>query len=118
MGPTLAHSENPSVGLEPAGADLDAINRRTWKTRNVLRRYRRLEGYIDPGERAAIESLAVECRDKPILDIGVGCGRTTPLLRAISSDYVGVDYTRELLEVAAQKHPRVRYQFMDARDMR
>lgn len=98
--------------------NLDAINRRTWKTRTVLRQYRNLEGYVDPGERAATEYLAAECHDKPILDIGVGCGRTTSLLRLISSDYVGVDYTRELLDVAAQKNPRVKYQFMDARDMR
>jgi ubiquinone/menaquinone biosynthesis C-methylase UbiE len=98
-------------------ADLDAINRRTWKTRNVFQQYRCLEGYVDPGEQAATEYLADECRGTAVLDIGVGCGRTTPLLRTISSDYIGVDYTRELLEVAAQKHPLVRYQFMDARDM-
>ncbi len=98
--------------------DLDAINRRTWKTRTVLRQYRNLEGYIDPGERAATEYLAAECRGKPILDIGVGCGRTTSLLLPISSNYIGVDYTPELLEVAARKNPQVRYQFMDARDLR
>ena len=97
--------------------NLDAINRQTWKTRTVLRQYRNLEGYVDPGERAATEYLAAECHDKPILDIGVGCGRTTSLLQAISSDYVGVDYTRELLDVAVEKNPRVRYQYMDARDM-
>lgn len=98
-------------------ADLDSINRRTWKSRNVLRQYRNLAGYVDPGERAATEYLAAECRDKPILDIGVGCGRTTSLLWPISSDYVGVDYTRELLGVAMQKNPHVRYRYMDARDM-
>jgi SAM-dependent methyltransferase len=98
--------------------DLDAINRRTWKTRNVLRQYRNLEGYVDAGECVATEYITAECRGKPILDIGVGCGRTTSLLRAISADYIGVDYTRELLEVAARKNPQVRYEFMDARDMR
>jgi SAM-dependent methyltransferase len=100
-----------------ANTDIDAINRRTWKTRHVFQQYRDLEGYVDPGERSATEWLASECRGRPILDIGVGCGRTTPILRAISADYTGVDYTPELLEVAARKHPDVRFLHMDARSM-
>ncbi len=98
-------------------AELDQINRRTWRTRNVLDQYRDLEGYIDPGERAATDWLRDECRGRPILDIGVGCGRTVPLLRAISEDYIGADYTQELLDVAIRKHPQVRFLNVDARDM-
>ncbi len=97
--------------------ELDGINRRTWKTRNVLDQYRDLEGFIDPGERAATNWLREECRGRPILDIGVGCGRTVPLLRAVSEDYIGADYTQELLDVAIQKHPNVRFVNVDARDM-
>jgi len=97
--------------------NLDAINRPTWRSRNVLNKYRYLAGYVDPGERAATEYLCAECRDKPILDIGVGAGRTTSLLQRISSDYIGVDYTRELLDIAVQKNPRVKYRLMDARDL-
>src|SRR5690348_6883564 len=97
--------------------NLDAINRPTWRGRNVINKYRYLAGYVDPGERAATEYLSKECRDKPILDIGVGAGRTTSLLLPISSDYIGIDYTPELLDIAVQKNPRVKYRFMDARDM-
>ena len=97
--------------------DIDQINRRTWKTGQVFHQYRNLEGYVDPGERAATQWLAQECSGKPVLDMGVGCGRTTPLLRAISPDYVGLDYTQELLTVAQRKYPEVAFRHMDARDL-
>lgn len=53
----------------------------------------------------------------PILDIGVGGGRTAPLLVQISTDYIGIDYTPELVEVAASRYPQLRFQCLDARDL-
>ena len=73
-------------------ADLDTINRNTWKLPGTVRVYEHLEGWTDPGERAALEHVADGARGAPILDIGVGAGRTIPLLRAMSPDYVGIDY--------------------------
>ena len=64
-----------------------------------------------------IERVAQEARDQPILDIGVGGGRTVPLLRALSSDYVGVDYLDEVVALARSRHPGVRIDRADARDL-
>jgi SAM-dependent methyltransferase len=110
-----------SLAAEPssqaAPLDLDGINRGAWKRPDTVRQYQRLEGWTDPGERAAVEHVAAEARGRPILDIGVGGGRTTPLLRAISDDYVGVDYTAEMCEACRARHPGVRIEHMDARDL-
>ncbi|MES2786184.1 MAG: class I SAM-dependent methyltransferase [Pseudomonadota bacterium] len=98
-------------------ADLDAINRRAWRDPATVRMYQHLEGWTDPGEQVAVESVAAEMRSLPILDIGVGAGRTTGLLRAISCDYVGIDYTPEMVEACRVRHPGARVEHMDARDL-
>lgn len=98
-------------------AELDAVNRRTWRLPQTVTLYKRMQGWTDPGEKAAVEYVAAEVRARPILDIGVGAGRTTPLLRAISQDYVGIDYTAEMVEACRARHPGVRVEHMDARDL-
>jgi ubiquinone/menaquinone biosynthesis C-methylase UbiE len=47
----------------------------------------------------------------------VGGGRTTPLLQAISSDYVGIDYTEAMVQACRRQHPDMRIEHMDARDL-
>lgn len=97
--------------------DLDGINRRTWQSPATIRAYERLEGWTDPGEKAAVEYVAPEVRSRPILDIGVGAGRTTALLQTISQQYTGIDYTQEMVEVCRARHPGARILHMDARDL-
>jgi SAM-dependent methyltransferase len=97
--------------------DPDRVNRRTWQRRGTVATYRNLHGWTDPGEQAAIGSVAARVRGEPILDIGVGAGRTTDLLRPISPLYVGIDYTPEMVTACRIEHPGVRFQQMDARDM-
>lgn len=97
--------------------DLDAVNRGTWKLPGTVRVYRQLQGWTDPGEQAAVDFVSAGARGRPILDIGVGAGRTTPLLRAISPDYIGVDYTPEMVQACRERHPGARIEHMDARDL-
>jgi ubiquinone/menaquinone biosynthesis C-methylase UbiE len=100
-----------------SAADLDAINRGTWRLPSTVRLYEKLEGWTDPGEQAAVEHVAARVRSRPILDIGVGAGRTTAILKKISDDYVGIDYTREMVDACRAKHPGARIEHMDARDL-
>jgi SAM-dependent methyltransferase len=100
-----------------ARADLDAINRPTWARRDTVRVYERLQGFTDPGEQAALEYVTPRVRGRAILDIGVGAGRTTELLLPVSRDYVGIDYTQEMVQACRRRHPGVRIEQMDARDL-
>ena len=101
----------------PTAPDMDAINRQAWQLPDTVRIYQRLQGWTDPGERVAIHYVAGEARSRPLLDIGVGGGRTTPLLQAISSDYVGIDYTEAMVQACRRQHPDMRIEHMDARDL-
>jgi ubiquinone/menaquinone biosynthesis C-methylase UbiE len=58
-----------------AVAELDR-NQSTWSKASSQRDLDRVARFTDPGERAALDLVRAEIRGKPILDIGVGTGRT------------------------------------------
>lgn len=76
-----------------------------------------LEGFTDEGERAAYRRVRDDTLGAPILDLGVGGGRTVALLRALSADYVAIDYTPVLVETARRRFPDADIRVGDARDL-
>lgn len=96
---------------------MEDINRRTWRSREALRWFRSLEGFIDPGEQACFERLSQSMRGAHILDLGVGCGRTTAQYLGLSPHYVGIDYTPEMVAACRAKHPEAEILAGDARDL-
>jgi SAM-dependent methyltransferase len=96
---------------------MEAINRRTWRSAEALRWYARIDGYLDAGERACLESLRAQAREQPILDLGVGGGRTTALLLPLTGHYVGLDHTPQMLELCRRRFPGAQLQEGDARDL-
>lgn len=73
--------------------------------------------YVDPGEKILYDSIAEEAAGKPILDIGVGGGRTVGPLTAISSDYTAVDYAPEMVTAFRQRFPGLRIEHANAADL-
>lgn len=98
-------------------ADLDKINKRTYVERQAVRVYGRAQGWVDEGERRAVERVSDKLRERRILDIGIGGGRTTGLLQPISTDYVGIDYAPTQIDTARHHHPGVDLRVMDAREL-
>ncbi|WP_426572116.1 class I SAM-dependent methyltransferase [Aquihabitans sp. McL0605] len=95
----------------------ERINRSAWTSRTTLRQFARSEGWSDPGEREAIESVKARAAGGAILDIGVGAGRTVPLLREISDDYRAIDFLAPMVEECAKRFPDVDVAVGDARDL-
>jgi ubiquinone/menaquinone biosynthesis C-methylase UbiE len=96
---------------------LDRVNRRTYRRRGVLRQFATAGDWLEPGERVAIELVAEASRGHPILDIGVGGGRTAPLLLPISTDYHGIDFVPEMITNARCRFPSLEFREMDAREL-
>ncbi len=96
---------------------MESINRQTWRNPWALRDYRRSNGYLNEGERAAFAIGIPQTGRGRVLDIGVGGGRTARLLRDAASDYIGVDYTPQMVELCRKNHPDLRFEHMDARDL-
>src|ERR1700722_4670516 len=103
--------------LSYPSSDLGLINRKAFQRRGVLRHFRLASGWLEPGERIAGLSGADMIRGAPILDIGVGGGRTAPLMREISPDYRGIDFAPAMVMVARQRFPEFDFREMDARCM-
>ena len=61
------------------------------------------EKYVPPGMR--------------ILDLGVGCGRTSQALASGAATYVGIDYSPEMIEVCRKRYPSLDFHLADAADL-
>jgi SAM-dependent methyltransferase len=95
---------------------IDRINMRTMTNATVVAQYAR-PSELSAAEQATLARVAPLARDRPILDIGVGGGRTVEALRAISADYLGIDYSQDMVDACRQRFPGVRFELADARSM-
>jgi SAM-dependent methyltransferase len=94
----------------------------TMDIRDVWRRADIVDYYattneLATGERTLFERFRGDIADKAVLDIGIGTGRTTPYLMARAADYIGVDYSPEMIARAKRLHPGANLLECDARDL-
>ena len=92
-------------------------NQATWSKASSRRALDSVVRFTDPGERAALDLIREEIRKKPILDVGVGTGRTIPLLSPLTADYRALDYLPAMVEASRRRYPGVRIDLGDARDL-
>ena len=97
--------------------DFDGINRRTYARSDVVHHYGSREGSVDRGEQLAFDALEARLASGTLLDIGIGGGRTIPLLLPRARHYVGIDYVKENVDAAAACHPSADLRTLDARDL-
>ena len=93
------------------------VNKETFARADVLEYFQDLDALFEP-EKVLFEKLSPAIRNKKILDIGIGGGRTTKYLLQITDDYTGVDYVREFAEEAGRKYPKAKISWGDARDLK
>jgi SAM-dependent methyltransferase len=93
----------------------EARNRTTW-SRASSRRWLDAADE-DRGERMALDRVRERARGKPILDLGVGTGRTIPLLAPLTDEYRAIDYLAPMVDECRARHPEVRVELGDARDL-
>lgn len=91
-------------------------NKRVYSTAEVVNWYSRLDLEVKP-ERMVLEKLTPFLRNQRILDIGVGGGRSTKVLREIAEDYTGIDYSPDFVEAMQKNFPDARCLCLDARDL-
>ena len=91
-------------------------NQRLYESRFMSARYATRSG-LHADEDAILNRYGRDIEGGRILDIGVGGGRTTPYLTELSSNYVGVDYSPQMVEGCRRRFPDTQFQFADARDL-
>ena len=95
---------------------LDSVNRRAYANAKTLKWYDDQDFLFEP-EEVILELLEPVIKDKRLLDIGIGAGRTTKFLLEISKDYTGIDYVRGCADAARKKFPEANILCRDARDL-
>ncbi|MCZ4517745.1 class I SAM-dependent methyltransferase [Rhodococcus ruber] len=75
------------------------------------------DGFLDRGEAAALVAAASIARGTPVLDVGVGSGRTTALLRLMSDQYVAIDYAPNMIDAFRRNFPDLQAHVADARSL-
>jgi len=68
-------------------------------------------------EEFILSHLAEEIRDKSILDVGVGAGRTVPYISSLTNDYTAIDYSETMVRHCIARHPGTKLLCCDARNM-
>ncbi len=100
----------------PNNPCLDFLNARTMSSREAVAFYSQLKE-LYPIEKIALASIDDQVRGQAILDLGVGGGRTVAALHGISSDYIGLDYSKDMVRYCQQNFPEVEFVHGDARDL-
>ncbi len=101
----------PSKSIEDINVDLFDLDQ-------FVADYDTHKGWNDIGELRVLVSLAPAVRGKPILDVGMGTGRTTPLLALLTDDYVGIDYAPNMVREAKAALPGFDLRVGDVRNLR
>ncbi|MGJ0120638.1 class I SAM-dependent methyltransferase [Williamsia sp. MIQD14] len=103
------------------GVDTYRHNHAVFDDERISAGYERLNAgatrFLDAGEQQALVAVASRCRGRAVLDVGVGAGRTTPLLRLISDDYRAIDYSSRMVAAFHRHHPGLDCRVADARDL-
>lgn len=92
------------------------VNRGTFDDPDVLATYSR--GWTDLGERRMMRHVAGQVAGRPVLDLGVGTGRTIPLLtKHVGGAYSALDYSPNSVAECRRLFPEADVRLGDARDL-
>ena len=101
--------------MSPA-ADMSDINLKIYKKAGTVGWYAQQSGLF-PDEEGALALIESHWKGRDILDIGIGGGRTSEALEPLARQYVGVDYSPEMVQAAKQRFPAMDLRTCDARDL-
>ena len=93
----------------------ELVNKRGYERASTARDYTRDVLYA--AEVLILVKHREEILGRRVLDIGCGAGRTTPCLRRLASDYIGIDYSDVMLEYCLRRCGHARCIKCDVRDM-
>lgn len=96
--------------------EISGLNQQGWRNAKRVKTYSSADALQTP-ERIILENIPEYIRGGKILDIGVGCGRTTPYLTSISKNYIGMDYSPEMVECCRQRFPDIEFMEGNACDL-
>lgn len=97
-------------------AKMRQVMREAYDGRGIAESYARNTELLK-AEAFIFSHFRTELENKTILDVGVGTGRTIPVLSALTTDYTGIDYSESMLSRCRESYSGVKLFLCDARRM-
>lgn len=97
-------------------SNLAELNHQAYRREEVVSNHAS-QTALQPPEEAALEHHLHRLQGASILDLGCGGGRLTPRLNRLASEYVGVDYSPEMIAACRERYPDLLFEIADARDL-
>ena len=91
------------------------MNREKYESKSVVSSYINMR--LQNPEVMILVKHRESIAGKHVLDIGCGSGRTTAILKNLSSGYIGLDYSLEMVESCRKRFENVRFIHGDVREM-
>lgn len=95
-------------------------NQKTYAARSIVRHYAQLS-QLQPAEQTILDLLQGQLSQMKMLDIGVGGGRTTHHFSKQVAEYVGIDYSTDMISACQKRFtaasPALEFKVCDARDL-
>ncbi|KAM3098125.1 class I SAM-dependent methyltransferase [Phormidesmis sp. 146-35] len=95
-------------------------NREIYGDRSIVQYYTQLN-LLQPAEQMILDLLKDQLSTMKMLDIGVGGGRTTQHFSQLVRDYVGIDYSTEMVKACQKRFSAspqsLKFEVCDARNM-
>ncbi len=91
------------------------MNRNKYESKNVVSSYIKMT--LQNPEVMILVKHRERIVNKHILDIGCGSGRTTAILKNLSSGYIGIDYSMTMIESCRERFKDVSFARGDVREM-
>jgi ubiquinone/menaquinone biosynthesis C-methylase UbiE len=95
-------------------------NQETYKSANIVSYYQQLR-QLQPAEQTILHLLKDKLSTFKMLDIGIGGGRTTQHFAPLVKEYIGIDYSAEMITACQQRFLNVSWSISlevgDARNM-
>lgn len=99
---------------------IDENNQKAYAARGIVKHYIQLSR-LQPAEETILELLRDRLSGMKMLDMGVGGGRTTQHFSKAVAEYIGIDYSPEMIAACKKRFSNsskpIRLEVCDARDM-
>jgi ubiquinone/menaquinone biosynthesis C-methylase UbiE len=95
-------------------------NKNVWETQAVVRSYS-IQSHLQKPEETILNNFKSRLKNMKMLDIGVGGGRTTCHFANLVKEYVGIDYSENMINACKKRFPapsqNIFFKICDVRSM-
>jgi len=96
--------------------DMGHTNSVVYQSKSIVASYACKEN-LQPAEQSILREIKDSLKPMTMLDIGVGAGRTTIHFAPLVKEYMGIDYSHNMIEVCKSRFANLSFQTVDVRQM-